>query len=112
MARTMTGAEMVLEALTDQGVEFVFGIPGTHSLELYRGLSTSSIRHVLPRHEQGGGFMADGYARVSGKPGVCFVITGAGVPGIRSSVAVIRPPLTDPTYIDTSRINALSADML
>ena len=58
------------------GVDTVFGIPGVHTVELYRGLAGSSIRHITPRHEQGAGFMADGYARVSGKPGVCFIITG------------------------------------
>ena len=57
----------------------MFGIPGVHTVELYRGLAGSKIRHVTPRHEQGAGFMADGYARVSGKPGVAFVITGPGL---------------------------------
>ena len=56
-------------------VEHVFGIPGVHTIELYRGLAASTIQHHTPRHEQGAGFMADGYARVSQKPGVCFVIT-------------------------------------
>jgi len=75
----MRAGQALVELLRAYGVELVFGIPGTHSLELYRGLSSGGIRHVLPRHEQGGGFMADGYARISGKPGVCFVITGPGV---------------------------------
>lgn len=64
------------------GVDTVFGIPGVHTVELYRGLAGSSIRHITPRHEQGAGFMADGYARVSGKPGVCFIITGPGMTNI------------------------------
>jgi acetolactate synthase-1/2/3 large subunit len=64
------------------GVETVFGIPGVHTVELYRGLAGSSIRHVTPRHEQGAGFMADGYARVTGLPGVCFIITGPGMTNI------------------------------
>ncbi len=79
----MTGAKTCGEALVglleDYGVDTVFGIPGVHTLELYRGLPGSGIRHILPRHEQGAGFMADGYARVSGRPGVCFLITGPGV---------------------------------
>ncbi|NWC37556.1 decarboxylase, partial [Pseudomonas gingeri] len=62
------------------------GIPGVHTLELYRGLPGSGIRHVLTRHEQGAGFMADGYARVSGKPGVCFVITGPGVTNAATAI--------------------------
>ena len=65
--------------LEQHGVDTVFGIPGVHTVELYRGLARSKIRHITPRHEQGAGFMADGYARVSGKPGVAFVITGPGL---------------------------------
>ncbi len=68
------------------GVDTVFGIPGVHTLELYKGLAGSAMRHVLSRHEQGAGFMADGYARSSGRPGVCFVITGPGVTNIATAV--------------------------
>ena len=75
----LTVGEALVSLLEQYGVDTVFGIPGTHSIELYRGLENSAIRHILPRHEQGGGFMADGYARATGKPGVCFVITGPGV---------------------------------
>ncbi|MGB2891443.1 MAG: thiamine pyrophosphate-binding protein, partial [Albidovulum sp.] len=64
------------------GVDMVFGIPGVHTIELYRGLAGSGIRHVTPRHEQGAGFMADGYARASGRPGVCFIISGPGMTNI------------------------------
>ena len=49
-----------------------------HTVELYRGLASSRVRHVAPRREQGAGFMADGYAHASGRPAVCFVITGRG----------------------------------
>jgi acetolactate synthase-1/2/3 large subunit len=79
--------ELLVALLEERGVEVVFGIPGVHTLELYRGLSRSSIRHVLPRHEQGAAFMADGYARVSRRPGVCFLITGAGVTNAATAVA-------------------------
>jgi acetolactate synthase-1/2/3 large subunit len=72
----------LIEALQAQGVRYVFGIPGVHNLELYRGLARSPIQHVAGRHEQGLGFMADGYARVSGRPGVCFTITGPGLTNI------------------------------
>jgi acetolactate synthase-1/2/3 large subunit len=68
-----------IRLLERYGVDTVFGIPGVHTLEYYRGLAGSSIRHVTPRHEQGGGFMADGFGRASGRPGVCLVITGPGV---------------------------------
>ncbi|MDR0808423.1 MAG: 5-guanidino-2-oxopentanoate decarboxylase [Gemmobacter sp.] len=67
-------------------VDTVFGIPGVHTIELYRGLSGSGIRHVTPRHEQGAGFMADGYARASGKPGVCFIISGPGMTNILTAM--------------------------
>jgi acetolactate synthase-1/2/3 large subunit len=68
-----------IRLLERYGVDTVFGIPGVHTLEYYRGLADSSIRHITPRHEQGGGFMADGWSRVTGRPGVCLVITGPGV---------------------------------
>lgn len=68
--------------LAARGVDTVFGIPGVHTVEMYRGLPGSGIRHVTPRHEQGAGFMADGFARVSGRPGVCFIITGPGMTNI------------------------------
>lgn len=95
----------IIRLLELYGVDTVFGIPGTHSIELYRGLSTSSIKHVSPRHEQGAGFMADGYARASGKPGVCFVISGPGVTNIATPMGqaksdsvplLIISPVNDP----------------
>ncbi len=77
----------LIEALEAHGVEHVFGIPGVHNLELYRGLAASRIRHVAARHEQGLGFMADGYARVAHRPGVCFTITGPGLTNIVTAMA-------------------------
>ena len=65
--------------LKSHGVEVIFGIPGVHNQELYRGIQETGIVHILARHEQGVGFMADGYARASGKPGIAFVITGPGL---------------------------------
>ena len=65
--------------LKDRGVDVVFGIPGVHNQEMYRGLEEAGIAHILARHEQGAGFMADGYARATGKAGVAFVITGPGL---------------------------------
>lgn len=65
--------------LKARGVDVIFGIPGVHNVEMYRGIEEAGITHVLARHEQGAGFMADGYARASGKPGVAYVITGPGV---------------------------------
>ena len=65
--------------LKDRGVEVIFGIPGVHNQEMYRGIEEAGLTHVLARHEQGAGFMADGYARATGNPGVCYVITGPGL---------------------------------
>lgn len=65
--------------LKSRGVDTIFGIPGVHNQEMYRGIEEAGIRHVLARHEQGAGFMADGYARASGKPGIAYVITGPGL---------------------------------
>lgn len=74
-----TAGEAAIGLLAEYGVETVFGIPGVHTLEMYRGLAAENIRHVQARNEQGAGFMADGYARASGRPGVAVVISGPGV---------------------------------
>src|SRR5580698_1683690 len=81
-----TVARYLVEALEAAGVRHVFGIPGVHNLALYRALQGSSLRHVTGRHEQGLGFMADGYARLSGQPGVCFTISGPGVSNIATAL--------------------------
>ena len=80
MARAL-GAE-IAAMLKDRGVEVIFGIPGVHNVELYRGIEDAGLTHVLARHEGGAGFMADGYARATGKPGVAFIITGPGLTNI------------------------------
>lgn len=77
----------VTQLLAANGIDTVFGIPGVHTLELYRGFASSGLRHVLVRHEQAAGFAADGYARVSGRPAAAFVISGPGVTNILTSVA-------------------------
>ncbi len=82
--------KVLITCLEELGVELVFGIPGVHTVELYRYLSNSTIHHITPRHEQGAGFMADGYARVSGKPGVCFLITGPGLTNALTPMAQAR----------------------
>ncbi|MFN8592748.1 MAG: thiamine pyrophosphate-binding protein [Thermomicrobiales bacterium] len=86
MAERMTGGQAVVRALADHGVEVAFGIPGVHTLAIYDALIDGPIRHVLGRHEQGVGFMADGYARASGKPGVALVITGPGVTNVATAI--------------------------
>lgn len=82
-----TVGEALIDLLEINDVDTVFGIPGVHTAELYRGLANSKIRHITPRHEQGAGFMADGYARVTGKPGVALVITGPGVTNTITAMA-------------------------
>ncbi|QOR37999.1 5-guanidino-2-oxopentanoate decarboxylase [Billgrantia diversa] len=84
MSRTC--AQHLLRLLEAYGVDTVFGIPGVHTIELYRALGDSAIRHVTPRHEQGAGFMADGYARASGRPAACFIITGPGMTNIATAM--------------------------
>jgi len=79
MAINQTCGRAVISLLEAYGVDTVFGMPGVHTLEFYKGLAASKIRHILVRHEQGAGFMADGYARATGRPGVCVLITGPGV---------------------------------
>lgn len=81
-----TCGEVLVEMLENYGIDTVFGIPGVHTVELYRGLPDTNIRHITPRHEQGAGFMADGYARVSGKPAACFIITGPGMTNIATAM--------------------------
>jgi acetolactate synthase-1/2/3 large subunit len=63
-----TGGEALVRALAAHDVTQAFGIPGTHNLEIYRHLAAYGVRHTTPRHEQGAGYAADGYARVTGHP--------------------------------------------
>ena len=74
-----TGAAALVAGLAAHGVDTVFGIPGTHNLPIYAELAAQHIRHISPRHEQGAGFAADGYARVSGKPGIVVATTGPAI---------------------------------
>jgi len=83
-ASPAAGSLRVGEALVDllarhYGVDTVFGIPGVHNIELYRGLHRSGVRAVSPRHEQGAGFMADGWSIVTGRPAICTLISGPGL---------------------------------
>lgn len=84
----MSGAQIIKELLKRQGVRTVFGIPGGSNLPIYDALATSrSIRHVLTRHEQGAGFMAQGMARVTGEPGVCMTTSGPGATNVLTALA-------------------------
>ncbi|KAL2347046.1 hypothetical protein Fmac_001046 [Flemingia macrophylla] len=82
------GADILVEALERQGVTTVFAYPGGASMEIHQALTRSaSIRNVLPRHEQGGVFAAEGYARSSGRPGVCIATSGPGATNLVSGLA-------------------------
>lgn len=84
----MTGAQLIVRLLERQGVRTIAGIPGGAILPLYDALSGSElIRHVLARHEQGAGFMAQGMARVSGRPEVCFASSGPGATNLVTAIA-------------------------
>jgi len=100
-------AVALVQHLANRGVDVIFGIPGVHTLELYRGIQQSGIRHVTPRHEQGAAFMADGYARVTGKPGVAFVITGPGVTNTITAMAQAR--LDSVPMLVISSVNAMAS---
>ena len=103
MGTRMKGGQAAVRALESQAVEVVFGIPGVHTLEIYDGLVDSSIRHILARHEQGAGFMADGYARASGKPGVAVIITGPGITNVLTAIGE--------AYTDSSPVMVLSSNV-
>lgn len=87
MENSITCGEFLVQQLEAYGVDTIFGIPGVHTIEFYRGLRKTNIRHISPRHEQGAGFMADGYARASGKIAACFIITGPGMTNILTAMA-------------------------
>lgn len=92
MAERVTGGAAVIDSLVAHGVRDVFGIPGTHNLELYRYLPAAGVRHVVTRHEQGAGYAADGYARVTGRPGVFITTSG---PGITNAVTALATSYAD-----------------
>jgi len=83
----LTGGQIVVNALKEEGVDTVFGYPGGMALPLYDCLYDSGIRHILTRHEQGAVHAAEGYARVSGKVGVCISTSGPGATNLVSGIA-------------------------
>ncbi|MGB9368594.1 MAG: acetolactate synthase 3 large subunit [Xanthobacteraceae bacterium] len=93
MSQEMTGAEMVIQALLDQGVEYVFGYPGGAVLPIYDAMfQQDKLKHILVRHEQGAGHAAEGYARSTGKVGVMLVTSG---PGATNAVTALTDALMD-----------------
>ncbi|MBP7216770.1 MAG: biosynthetic-type acetolactate synthase large subunit [Candidatus Omnitrophica bacterium] len=83
----MTGAEILLECLKREGVEVVFGYPGGQVLPIFDKLYDSDLKFILPRHEQGAAHAADGYARATGKPGVCLATSGPGATNLTTGIA-------------------------
>src|SRR5438094_6879701 len=85
---TMSGSEILVACLEREGVDTIFAYPGGASMEIHQALTKSKkIRTVLPRHEQGGAFAAEGYARATGKPGVCMATSGPGATNLVTGIA-------------------------
>jgi acetolactate synthase-1/2/3 large subunit len=87
VGRTMMGSEILIACLEREGVDTIFAYPGGASMEFHQALSRSKIRTILPRHEQGGVFAAEGYARATGKAGVCMATSGPGATNLVSGIA-------------------------
>jgi acetolactate synthase-1/2/3 large subunit len=83
----MLGRDVLVRALEREGVECIFAYPGGASMEIHQSLTRSTIRTILPRHEQGGSFAAEGYARATGKPGVCMATSGPGATNLVTAIA-------------------------
>jgi acetolactate synthase-1/2/3 large subunit len=81
------GAEIIIQALERQGIKIIAGIPGGANLPIYNALYKSHIRHILARHEQGAGFIAQGMARTTGRAAVCFATSGPGVTNLITAIA-------------------------
>src|SRR6201998_2989534 len=81
------GSDVFVRALENEGVEYVFGVPGEENLDLLESLRTSTIRLVVTRHEQAAGFMAATYGRLTGKPGVCLSTLGPGATNLVTAAA-------------------------
>ena len=101
--RQRSAAKAAIEQLEACGATTVFGIPGVHTLALYDALHDSSLTHILARHEQGAGFMADGFARATGNPAVALVITGPGVTNVATPIGE--------AYTDSSPVFVLSSNV-
>jgi len=87
LGQPMMGRDILVRALEREGVEYIFAYPGGASMEIHQALTRSTIRTILPRHEQGGGFAAGGYARATGKAGVCMATSGPGATNLVTAFA-------------------------
>ena len=97
------GGAAVVETLAAHGVDTLFGIPGTHNLELYRHFGDNGVRAITPRHEQGAGYAAEAYARVSGRPGVVVTTSGPGLTNAMTAAAT--------AYAESQPVLLLSSGM-
>jgi len=105
----MTGGQLIVECLVRHGVDMVFGIPGAHTISIYDALHRHpKIRHVLVRHEQSAALMADGYARSTGRLGVCCVTTGPGVTNAATGLAVANND-SIPVLLISSQVHSEAA---
>src|ERR1700744_1218633 len=87
IGQPMPGRDILVRALEREGVEVIFAYPGGASMEIHQALTRSTIRTILPRHEQGGSFAAEGYARATGKAGVCMATSGPGATNLVTGIA-------------------------
>src|SRR5271163_338282 len=87
IGQPMMGRDILIRALEREGVECIFAYPGGASMEIHQALTRSTIRTILPRHEQGGSFAAEGYARATGRPGVCMATSGPGATNLVTAIA-------------------------
>ncbi len=99
----LSGAKAVVTSLERQQVDVVFGYPGGATLPIYDSLCSSKIRHIMPRHEQAGAHMADGFARSTGKTGVCMATSGPGATNLVTGIAT--------AYMDSSPIVAITGQV-
>jgi thiamine pyrophosphate-dependent acetolactate synthase large subunit-like protein len=105
----MTGGQLIVECLARHGVEVVFGIPGAHTMAIYDALYRHPrIKHILTRHEQSAALMADGYARTTGRLGVCCVTTGPGVTNAATGLAVAHGD-SIPVLLISSQVHSEAA---
>ena len=113
---TMTAAELLVRCLENEGVKYIFGIPGEENLDVMQALRNSSIQFITTRHEQGAAFMADVYGRLTGKAGVCLSTLGPGATNLVTGVADANSdgaPLVAITgQVDTNRIHITSHQFL
>ena len=82
-----TAAEVMVKALENENVKYIFGIPGEENIDFMEAVRNSNIQFILTRHEQGAGFMADVYGRLTGKAGVCLATLGPGATNLFTPVA-------------------------